>query len=101
MLTLAFSAEIDEGLSLLWRVGVSPRQVVMGIGFYGRSFTLSDPTCTAPRCPFSGGANPGPCTRTSGVLSNAEIFDIIRENNLTPTTDPVAGVQYISWDGQW
>lgn len=40
----------------------------MGFGFYGRSFQLSDPSCSNPGCQFSGGAAPGPCSDASGVL---------------------------------
>jgi chitinase len=34
--------EIDLALDLLWRNDIKPRQIVLGAGFYGRSFTLSD-----------------------------------------------------------
>ncbi|KAL4901140.1 glycoside hydrolase superfamily [Aspergillus multicolor] len=34
--------EIDESLNLLWRNGISSDKVVLGLGFYGRSFTLKD-----------------------------------------------------------
>lgn len=37
--------EIAIGLDLLWRNGVSNRKVVLVLGFYGRSFTLKDPSC--------------------------------------------------------
>lgn len=94
--------EIDQSLDLLWRNGIDSSKVVLGLGFYGRSFTLKDPSCTSPGCPFSGGANPGKCTATSGILSNAEIQDIISENNLTPILDEDAAAKYIVWDSdQW
>ncbi|KAI1817869.1 glycoside hydrolase superfamily [Poronia punctata] len=41
-------AEIEDGLDLLWRNGISPDKVVMGFGFYGRGFTISDPQCSQP-----------------------------------------------------
>ncbi|KAJ6111424.1 hypothetical protein N7523_007485 [Penicillium sp. IBT 18751x] len=40
----------------------------MGFGFYGRALTLTDQSCTSLACPFSGGANPGVCTDTSGYF---------------------------------
>jgi chitinase len=52
-------------------------------------------------CPFSGGADPGSCVRTSGVLSNAEIQEVIRRTGVTPEFNLAAGVKWISWDGQW
>lgn len=74
----------------------------MGLGFYGRSFTLADPSCTEPGCPFASGGKPGKCTGTSGVLSNAEIQRIIADKKLKPVFDKTAGVKYMTWDSdQW
>ncbi|GLA58752.1 hypothetical protein AtubIFM54640_008854 [Aspergillus tubingensis] len=61
--------EIKSALDLMWRVGVEPSKIVMGIGFYGRSFTVADATCLEPGCAFSDAGNAGPCTATAGVLS--------------------------------
>jgi GH18 family chitinase len=101
-LTINWLAEISQGLDLLWRNNIAPKKVVLGLGFYGRSFTLSSPSCTEPGCAFSGGANPGECTQTSGILSNAEIQRNIKANSLTPVLDKESGVKYIVWDSnQW
>ncbi|KAF6235801.1 hypothetical protein HO173_005996 [Letharia columbiana] len=96
--------EIDLGLDLLWRAGVQADKVTLGMAWYGRSFTLSDPSCNTPNdvCQFSGGANPGPCSGTSGILDDQEIQNIITQNSLTPTWDHTAGVKWITWDSnQW
>ena len=37
--------EIDNALDLLWRNDIPAGKVNMGIGFYGRSFQLADPSC--------------------------------------------------------
>lgn len=86
---------------MIWRSGVEPSQIVMGLAFYGRSFELEDPSCTEPMCPFAGGAAPGYCMKTSGVLSNGEIKRILDSENVKPTFDREAGVKWISRDGQW
>jgi chitinase len=94
--------EIDSGLQLLWRAGVKPENVALGLGFYGRSFTLSDPSCNKPGCPFSAGGAPGKCSKASGVLTNAEIKRIIDANDLEPMYDKTAAVKWITWDSdQW
>lgn len=94
--------EITQGLDLLWRNNIPSKKVVLGLGFYGRSFTLANPSCKEPGCPFSSGANPGDCTKTSGVLSNSEIQRIIRDKGIEPILDEKAGVKYMSWDSdQW
>lgn len=38
----------------------------MGLGFYGRSFTLADPTCSIEGCTFIDGGIAGPCTGNIG-----------------------------------
>ncbi|KAL8788604.1 MAG: hypothetical protein Q9195_007199 [Heterodermia aff. obscurata] len=96
--------EIDAGLDLLWRAGVSADKVVMGEGWYGRSFTLKDPSCNTPNgiCQFTGGANAGPCSNAVGILDYQEIQDIIKSKNLNPVHDQKAGLKWISWDSnQW
>ncbi|KAH8649259.1 chitinase [Xylariales sp. PMI_506] len=93
--------EIDMTMDLLWRNSIDPNKVVMGIGFYGRSFTLSDPSCTSAGCPFSAGGNPGPCSASAGTLMFSEIEDIIA-NGATVTTDTTAAVKIVTWDNnQW
>ena len=77
----------------------------MGLGFYGRSFTMTDPNCMTAGCPFSDGAKGGACTGTEGVLSAYEIVKII-EADATVSFDPLAGIkiatldrnQWVSWD---
>lgn len=40
--------EITDAFNLLWRNGVPANKVNLGIGFYGRTFTLKDKSCTSP-----------------------------------------------------
>ncbi|KAI0418524.1 family 18 glycosyl hydrolase [Xylaria grammica] len=96
--------EIDMGLDLLWRAGVEPGKVVLGLGWYGRSFTLADPSCNTPNgvCKFLGGAKAGSCTEASGILSLQEINQVITDTNVSPVWDKTAAVKWITWDSdQW
>ena len=54
--------EIKQSIGLFQRVGVPLDRITLGLGFYGRSFQLSDSSCTKPGCPFNG---PAPGGRTS------------------------------------
>lgn len=72
--------EIDQALSLFWRSGIDPSMLNLGLAFYGRSFELSDPSCITPGCKFSGPGLAGPCTATPGILSYAEIQDIVNND---------------------
>ncbi|KAM5505126.1 putative chitinase [Microsporum canis] len=100
--------EISSGLDLLWRNSISPSQVSLGLGFYGRSFTLANPSCTVPGCPFAGsgggtgGGEPGSCTGVSGTLSNYEIERILHHLSPNRVYDEEAGVNWMSWKlNQW
>lgn len=95
--------DIKLATQLLWRVDLKPSQVAMGFGFYGRSFTLQDPNCNTPGCPFSGGGTEGVCTATSGYLAYYEIQDIIQKNPSAQLIhDEEAAVKYLTWNNnQW
>ena len=93
--------EIDQTMDLLWRNNIDPKKVTMGMGFYGRSFTLSNPSCTEGGCPFSAGGNPGPCTASAGTLSYAEIEDIIAAG-ATQRQDNASASVIVTWNNnQW
>ncbi|KAI1954495.1 hypothetical protein LOZ12_001146 [Ophidiomyces ophidiicola] len=112
--------EIQQGLELLWRNNINPGRVVFGLGFYGRSitlaslqrsdfltnlssigFTMEDPNCLAAGCKFKDGAKGGACTGTPGVLSAAEINQILK-NGAQVTFDKAAAVKIATWDrDQW
>ncbi|KAI1734037.1 glycosyl hydrolases family 18-domain-containing protein [Xylaria scruposa] len=97
-------SEIDQGLGLLWRAGVESSKVVLGQGWYGRSFTLKDPSCDKPNgvCQFNSGAEAGPCSGTSGILDYQEIEDVINKYNPEVVWDKDAGVKWITWNNdQW
>ncbi|KAJ5618563.1 hypothetical protein N7528_006674 [Penicillium herquei] len=95
---------IDSGLQLLWHNDIEPSQVNLGLGYYGRSYTLNDTSCIDPGCPFISGGNPGPCTKTEGMLSYTEIMNIVNDSSRNPTVwlDSTAAVKIAVFDeDQW
>ncbi|KAE9373107.1 glycoside hydrolase family 18 protein [Stipitochalara longipes BDJ] len=93
--------EIDQSLKLLWRNNISPSKVTLGLGFYGRSFTLANPSCNTAGCEFTGGAPAGDCTDDVGTLSYAEIEAIIAAG-AQPQLDAAAAVQTVVYgDGNY
>ncbi|KAJ6287495.1 hypothetical protein J3E71DRAFT_358329 [Bipolaris maydis] len=95
--------EIKESLDLFWRMGVPADRINLGIGFYGRSYTLEDANCNKPGCPHSAPGVAGQCTGEGGILSFAEIESYIKRFNLEKIHDKEAGVKYLAWgsNNQW
>lgn len=94
--------EIEAALDLLWRNNVPASKVNLGLGFYGRSYTLEDPSCSDPGCPFSDGGIAGSCSGTSGILTYDEINAVYETYNMEPVYDKTAKVMYFAWDqDQW
>lgn len=93
--------EIDQTMDLLWRNAIEPDKVNLGLGFYGRSFTLTDPNCGHAGCGFSAGGNPGKCTSSAGTLSYAEIQRIVA-SGAKVTLDKNSASQIVQWgSNQW
>jgi len=77
----------------------------MGLGFYGRSFTMANPNCMQAGCEFKEGALGGECTgdvcRAYIICRLAEINKIIK-NGGKQTFYEKDAVQVVTWDkDQW
>ncbi|KAL2843901.1 glycoside hydrolase superfamily [Aspergillus pseudoustus] len=88
------------------KAGVPRNKVAVGVASYGRAFGMSEPGCTAPECTFAGPestALPGPCTGVVGIISNAEIEDIIIEEDINASYyDPGSDSNILVYnDTQW
>ncbi|KAL3418149.1 class III chitinase [Phlyctema vagabunda] len=94
--------DIDNGLTPLWFDGVTPSKIVMGLAYYGRTFTAASSSCPIMGCPFSGPGKPYGCTNAEGVLSNVDIRKIIKEKGVTPELLEGAMVKELVFDNdQW
>ncbi|KAL2859873.1 uncharacterized protein BJX67DRAFT_338240 [Aspergillus lucknowensis] len=95
--------EIKLAVDLLWRNNVPPGKVVLGTGFYGRSFQLSDKDCAEPGCSFKGAARAGECTGEGGILGYFEIQEILRnDDSIKKIHDKETAVNYFTYDDdQW
>ncbi|KAK6215153.1 chitinase [Colletotrichum tabaci] len=94
--------EIGHALDLFWRVGVEPSSVVLGLGFYGRSFELESASCWKPGCAFKGPGSPGKCSNTAGILSYSEIMEILDSTGATAYHDEAAAAKYLLYaENSW
>ncbi|OJJ04322.1 hypothetical protein ASPVEDRAFT_54512 [Aspergillus versicolor CBS 583.65] len=67
------------------KAGVPKNKVAVGVASYGRAFGMKDADCTGPECKFEGPqstALPGRCTRTPGIIANAEIEELILQGDI-------------------
>ncbi|KAI4274222.1 MAG: hypothetical protein LQ337_004074 [Flavoplaca oasis] len=93
--------EIYNNTLPLWFDQLDPKKINFGLAFYGRGYTLSNPSCNQLECPFTGPNLPGPCTGYPGVLSLAEIKQYIRDKRLTPQLVEKSMIKQITWENQW
>ncbi|KAH8698404.1 hypothetical protein BGW36DRAFT_357942 [Talaromyces proteolyticus] len=93
--------EIKNSMDLIWRNEIPPDKVVLGMAFYGRAFTMVDPSCNKPGCLFASGADPGECSNEIGILMNSEISKIINDKKVEPTLYKDEAVKIATWDDQW
>ncbi|KAI9667656.1 MAG: hypothetical protein M1821_000473 [Bathelium mastoideum] len=85
----------------LWFDALTPSKINFGLAYYGRGYTLADPSCNTLLCPFSGPSKPGTCTNFAGVMSLREIEQVIDQRGIQPTLIEDAMVKQITWADQW
>ncbi|KAG9080401.1 hypothetical protein FRC06_006634 [Ceratobasidium sp. 370] len=93
--------EVNTAVNMMLKAGVGMTKINLGIGFYGRSFTLANPSCNVGGCPMSGPGIAGPCTQGEGFLSYGEIEYLIKSKNLKPEYNSTSQTMTIKYDDQW
>ncbi|GLB40894.1 putative family 18 [Lyophyllum shimeji] len=93
--------EVNAAVDMFVKAGVPLKSVNLGIGFYGRTFTLANPSCNTAGCPMKGGGNGGPCTGTSGYLAYGEIDYLIQTKGLKPKYNATSQTMVLTYDDQW
>ncbi|KAI0014616.1 hypothetical protein F4780DRAFT_200481 [Xylariomycetidae sp. FL0641] len=93
--------EIYNNTLPLWYAGLDPGKINFGLAWYGRGYTLEDPSCNELLCPFVGPSDPGQCTGSAGVLSLREIEQVIAERGLQPRLNQESMMKELFWDDQW
>ena len=74
--------------------GAPPSKINVGTGFYGRSFTLTDPNQHKRGSPFTGPGNAGSFTKSPGSLAYFEICDYTDHQNWKVEYDSEQHVVY-------
>ena len=93
--------EIANWTLPLWYDSVDPAKINMGLAYYGRGYTLADPSCNHVGCAWSTQSRPGPCTDFAGVMSLEEIESLIPQVGVQPTLLADDMMKQLTWSNQW
>jgi hypothetical protein len=89
-------------MSMITKAGVPSNKVIMGVPSFGRSYKMTGVSCQTPTCRHMDGKNStatlGRCTKTAGMLANAEIEDIIKQNLGRTHYDPASDSDILIYD---
>jgi chitinase len=91
---------IDYSVDAYLKAGTPPGKLVLGLGTYGRSWTLASTGNTNPGAPANGPGNSGQCSGEGGILSYYEVKEMVAAG-ATVKYDAVAVAQYAYLGNQW
>ncbi|CAL7949852.1 unnamed protein product [Xylocopa violacea] len=81
--------------------GAPAHKIIVGIPFYGRSFTLKDPKDHRVHAPTTGPGKPGQYTKEAGYIGYNELCLYLKNNDWHVVRDEQQGVPYAYKDNQW
>ena len=84
--------------------GSFKHKLIVGVPFYGRSYTLGSRENHALRAgvkKWVGGGNPGPYTNESGILAYYEICPLVQSKKWTEDYDAIGRVPFAYHEDQW
>jgi len=100
---------VNDGLKLWVEKGCPADKLIVGMAFYGRSFTLGSASNNGLKAPVNkwgptgGGGEPGPYTNATGFTAYYEICPLVNDPNsgYTKKYDDVGKVPYAFKGKQW
>ncbi|KAF9532730.1 glycoside hydrolase [Crepidotus variabilis] len=90
--------DIQDSILLYSRAGVDMSKVNLGLAWYGRTYRLVNPTCSGYNCAMNDGGAKGPCSGSTGYLSQFEITDLL-SYGATPHLDSTTQTYWLNLAG--
>ncbi|KAI7815262.1 chitinase [Rhyzopertha dominica] len=81
--------------------GADPAKLIMGVGIYGRTFTLADASNNGIGAAITGPGSPGPYTGESSMVGYNEICELQLDGSWTVVWNEEQSVPYAYKDNQW
>ncbi|XP_076042458.1 putative chitinase 10 isoform X2 [Oratosquilla oratoria] len=94
------SLNCEDGVDLWIEKGAPPEKLILGVPFYGRSFTLSSQSRTQIRAQARGGGKKGKYTQEAGFLAYYEICMELKQGGWKLLKDEAGGPYMVKGD-QW
>ncbi|RFN50825.1 hypothetical protein FIE12Z_4901 [Fusarium flagelliforme] len=98
-------SEVQTGIRVLGGAlvdgGVDIGKINMGLAFYTRTFTTSNPNCSEPFCKFDSGGPSADCINTVGLKSNSEIKKKYLDERHQVELDTMGAVKVIKDSREW
>ncbi|XP_067006667.2 probable chitinase 10 [Anabrus simplex] len=91
---------VDHAANMWVKLGAPKEKMVIGMGTYGRTFTLSNLSAFKVNSPASGGGKAGEYTKESGFLAYYEVCEMLK-NGATYVWDDEMKVPYAVQGDQW
>lgn len=95
---------VNDGLELLVGMGAPKHKLIVGVPFYGRTYTLlnkNNANLKAEIKKWKKGGNPGPYTNATGFLAYYEICSLIQDKNWTKKFDDFGKCPFAYCEDQW
>ncbi|XP_050726647.1 endochitinase-like [Eriocheir sinensis] len=96
---------VEDGLQLWVNMGCPKDKLVVGVPFYGRTYTLGSPDTNGLRAPvkkWEGGGLPGPYTGAKGFLAYYEICEMMQNDTAwVRQYDQIGECPYTHKGNQW
>nr|QIJ96699.1 chitinase 2b [Glyphodes pyloalis] len=92
---------VDMAINYWLKAGCPPEKLIMGVPFYGRTFSLTNPDVNSVRAPASGAGIAGQYTATNGFIGYNEFCQKLQTESWTVKTDEKAKVPYAIQNRNW